>query len=183
MREPERLRARWRSRGGGAQSACYRMGSPRPSQSWSKRKWQLPPTREHRRATHPVRVRVASTGGRYGAAAWAQSVRGALRGGRGRVQARWEEARGSPYRASRRVLTLAPPPRRSNAGRIYIYSSQHILHILVFSRARNDPLYQGVPSGKTIGPRTSARLSFPHRCSTSVSANGKAVPGPRLCGR
>lgn len=35
---------------------------------------------------------------------------------------------------------------------------------------------KGVLAGKTIGPLISARLSFPHRSSTKVSANGNAVP-------
>ena len=34
----------------------------------------------------------------------------------------------------------------------------------------------GVPAGKTMGPRTSWRFAAPQRCSTSARAKGKAVP-------
>jgi len=61
-------------------------------------------------------------------------------------------------------------------------ASDHYVHFLL--PAAHDvctpSLHANVPGGKTMGPATSARFCFPQRSSTSVSAKGKVVPGPRL---
>jgi len=64
-----------------------------------------------------------------------------------------------------------------NVARLNITFTLNKTPILLFGeRIEGVRPQNGVLSGNTMGPRISARFSEPHRSSTSVRANGKAVP-------
>ena len=72
-----------------------------------------------------------------------------------------------------KILTKFWPPWNSEG-------MEPRLYIRFLDTRREQFFYQSIPSGNTIGPLTALRFSTPHKSSTRVSANGKAVPGPRL---
>lgn len=64
-------------------------------------------------------------------------------------------------------------------NRLVLYIHHHYLVALRMALLSSFHTHEA-EDGNTIGPVTSFRFSRPHNFSTSVKANGNAVPGPRL---